>query len=271
MIAMSKTNYTYRNDHIPKGTACNRRPGLPLAATTITIHNTGNPTSTATNERRWLTNSTNGRQASYHIVVDAKEAIEVLPLNEVAWHAGDGSKPTSGNMTSIGIEICERDSKLGEYAQTLTNAVDLVAKLLHERGWGVDRLRRHYDWSGKQCPRLMNLDGKWSGWYQFVQRVQKVLKTYNKLQVKVVVNGKQLVEPGMLMDNRTYVPLRVIAKALGAQIGWDQQSKEASIDGVVIDGMVMSGTTYVPLRLLGEEIGAKVKWDPASYTAILNR
>jgi N-acetylmuramoyl-L-alanine amidase len=266
---MTKPNYIYRKDHIPKGTAYNRRPGLPLIATTITIHNNANTTSTAANERAWLTNPSNTRTASYHIVVDAKEAIEVLPLNEVAWHAGDGSKATSGNRTSIGIEICERDVTLGEYAQTLTNAVDLVAKLLYERGWGVDRLRRHYDWSKKNCPRLMNIDGKWSGWYQFVQRVAEALKAYDKKQVKVIVNGQQLADPGMLMDNRTYVPLRVIAKALGAQIGWNQQTKEASIDGVVIDGIVVSGTTYVPLRLLGEEIGAKVKWDPASYTATL--
>jgi len=264
-------NYTYQKDHIPRGTGYNRRPALSMEPTSITIHNTGNPTSTAANERAWLTNPSNTRIASYHIAVDAKEAIEVLPLNEVAWHAGDGSKPTSGNRTSIGIEICERDVSLGEYAQALTNAVDLVAKLLHERGWGVDRLRRHYDWSGKQCPRLMNIDGKWSGWYQFVQRVQGALQAYDKKLVKVVVNGKQLAEQGMLIDNRTYVPLRAIAKALGAKIGWDQQNKEASINGVAIDGIVISGTTYVPLRLLGEEIGATVRWDPSSYTASLNK
>jgi N-acetylmuramoyl-L-alanine amidase len=269
MVVVTKANYTYRQAHIPKGTVCNRRPGLALAATSITIHNTGNPTSTAANERAWLTNTSNTRTASYHIVVDAKEAIEVLPLNEVAWHAGDGSGASSGNRTSIGIEICERDTTLGEYAQALTNAVDLVAKLLHERGWGVDRLRRHYDWSRKNCPHLMNIDGKWAGWYQFVQRVQAVLQTYDKKQVTVVVNGKQLAEPGMLLNNLTYVPLRKIAEALNAKIGWNQKTQEASIDGIVIDGIVLNDTTYVPLRLLGEEIGAKVKWDQTSYTATL--
>lgn len=268
---MSKASYTYRIDHIPRTTANNRRPGLPLAATTITIHNTGNPSSTAGNERAWLTNPTNTRTASYHIVVDAREAVEVLPLNEVAWHAGDGSGAKSGNRTSIGIEICERDMTLGEYAQTLTNAVDLVAKMLHERGWGVDRLRRHYDWSGKNCPRLMNSDSKWTGWYQFVQRVAAALKAYDQKQVTVIVNGKELSEKGMLMNSLTYVPLRVIAAALGAKIGWDQANKEASIDGIVIDGIVIKGTTYVPLRLLGETIGAKVSWSQSTYTAILSK
>src|SRR5690554_2123651 len=131
----------YIVDHIPKGTSNNRRPGLAMAPTTITIHNTSNPRSTARNERAWLTNPANDRIASFHIVVDENEAIECIPLNEVAWHAGDGNG--DGNRKSIGIEICES----GNYAQTLENAAQLVAKLLKERGWGVDRLRRHFDWS----------------------------------------------------------------------------------------------------------------------------
>ncbi|WP_082672900.1 peptidoglycan recognition protein family protein [Paenibacillus senegalimassiliensis] len=157
---------TYRKDHIAKGTAHNRRPGIAMAATTITIHNTGNPSSTAANERAWLTNPSNNRTASYHIVVDDKEAIECLPLNESAWHAGDGSRAKSGNRTSIGVEICERN-----YSQSLDNAVKLVAAMLKERGWGIDRLRRHWDWSGKVCPRLMYDSGKWTGWIEFKNRV----------------------------------------------------------------------------------------------------
>ncbi|WP_082672974.1 peptidoglycan recognition protein family protein [Paenibacillus senegalimassiliensis] len=160
------SNFAYRKDHIAKGTAYNRRPGFAMAATTITIHNTGNPSSSAANERAWLTNPSNNRQASYHIVVDDKEAIECLPLNESAWHAGDGSGAKSGNRTSIGVEICERN-----YSQSLDNAVKLVAQMLKERGWGVDRLRRHWDWSGKVCPRLMYNSGKWTGWIEFKNRV----------------------------------------------------------------------------------------------------
>lgn len=156
----------YRKDHIPKGTAYNRRPALAMTPTTITIHNTGNPSSSAANERAWLTNPSNNRTASYHIVIDDKEAIECLPLDESAWHAGDGSGAKSGNRTSIGVEICESN-----YEQSLANAVKLVSQMLKERGWGVDRLRRHWDWSGKVCPRLMYDAGKWTGWIEFKNRV----------------------------------------------------------------------------------------------------
>ncbi len=173
---MSK--YTYRKDHISKSTPCNRRPGHAMCATTITIHNTGNPSSTAANERAWLSNPSNSRTASYHIVIDEREAIECLPLNEVGWHSGDGSGDNSGNRTSIGIEICES----GNYAKTLDNAVELVASMLKERGWGIDRLRRHYDWPRpsdgyrKICPGLMYDKGKWSGWIEFKKRVAAQLE-----------------------------------------------------------------------------------------------
>lgn len=162
----------YIIDHIPRSTPHNRRPGLQLRAETITIHNTGNPTSSARNERNWLTNPSNDRTASFHIVVDEREAIECIPLNEVAWHAGDGGNGP-GNRTSIGIEICES----GDYAKTLDNVAVLVARMLKERGWGVDRLRRHFDWSGKICPRLMYDNGRWTGWTAFCNMVEYKLKT----------------------------------------------------------------------------------------------
>ena len=158
----------YTVDHIPNTTPCNRRPGLAMLPQYITIHSTGNPSSTARNERAWLTNPSNKVTASWHIVVDEKEAVEAIPLNEVAWHAGDGSG--QGNRASIGIEICES----GNRAKTLENAAKLTAKLLKERGWGVDRLRRHYDWSGKICPRILQ-PNNWAGWEQFKRDVQKEL------------------------------------------------------------------------------------------------
>ena len=61
----------YRKDHMPKGKI---RPGTKLIATSITIHSTGNPSSTAKNERGWLTNPSNDRIASWHICVDEKRS-----------------------------------------------------------------------------------------------------------------------------------------------------------------------------------------------------
>jgi N-acetylmuramoyl-L-alanine amidase len=162
----------YTVNHIPRNTPNNRRPGLPMRPTTITIHNTGNKTSTAQNERSWLTNPSNKRTASYHIVIDEREAIECIPLNESSWASGDGSAPTSGNRSSIQIEICES----GNYAKVVENAVNLTARLLKERSWNTTNLRRHWDWSRKVCPRLMYDNGTWKTWNEFVEKVNKELE-----------------------------------------------------------------------------------------------
>ncbi|MEK3867703.1 MULTISPECIES: N-acetylmuramoyl-L-alanine amidase [Paenibacillus] len=219
----------YRKDHVPLKTACNRRPSLTMVATTITIHNTGNPSSTAANERSWLTNPSNDRQASFHIVVDSKEAVECIPLTENAWHSGDGSGIKSGNRTSIGIEICES----GDYAKALDNAAELVASMLKERGWGIDRLRRHFDWSGKICPRLMYDGGKWTGWTAFKNLVDYKLKlgvaVVNKdVKVTVNVNGKKVAD-GVLDNGTTYTPARAVAEALGATVVYDAKTKTVDI------------------------------------------
>lgn len=135
----------YNIDHIPS--SLDRRPGTSLVTEYVTIHGTGNPTSTASGERGWLTNPSNTRSASFHIVVDEKEAIECIPLNERAWHAGNGE----GNKKSIGIEICES----GDRTITFQNAAALAAKILREKGLGIGKLRTHNDWSGKNCPRIL--------------------------------------------------------------------------------------------------------------------
>lgn len=222
----------YRKDYIPRSTPSNRRSGLVMNPTTITIHNTGNAKSSAANERAWLTNPSNTRQASYHIVVDDKEAIECIPLNENAWHSGDGSAAASGNRTSIGLEICES----GNYAQTLENVTELVAKMLKERGWGVDRLRRHFDWSGKICPRLMYDGGKWTGWGLFKAAVNVKLGQIDKQKedekldkATVIVNGKKI-KDGVLIKGETFVPLRAVGESIGAKIGWDNSTKTARLD-----------------------------------------
>lgn len=48
-------------------------------------------------------------------------------------------------------------------------------------------------------------------------------------KVNVIVNGKQI-EDGKLENGVTYVPLRAVGDALGAKIGWDKESKTATLD-----------------------------------------
>ena len=215
----------YLIDHIPRNTPYGRRPGIAMQPEYITIHSTGNEKSTARNERDWLVNPKNTRKASWHICVDENEAIEAIPLDEVAWHAGDGASGT-GNRKSISIEICES----GDRTKTLENAVKLVAKLLKERGWSIDRLRRHYDWSKKICPRIFYDNGKWTGWEQFKQAVRKELLG----GVSVAQNNNQ--------------------PSSWAKEAWEWAKKEGLLDGTNPQGNVTREQLAVVLKRLVDKL-----------------
>ncbi|WP_373271281.1 stalk domain-containing protein [Paenibacillus sp. MY03] len=101
--------------------------------------------------------------------------------------------------------------------------------MLKERGWGVERLRRHYDWSGKICPRLMYDSGSWAGWIDLKARVAAVLNPPASApvsdQVDIRVNGKILEQKGTLKNGVTTVPVRAIAEVFGAVVTWDGESR----------------------------------------------
>ena len=117
----------------------------------VTYHNTDNSAS-ASNEISYI--KRNNNKVSFHIAVDDIEAIEVLPLDRNAWHCGDGNG--NGNRKSVGVEICY--SKLGKesskFKKAEDNAVKVCAKLLKDKGLGIDRLKPHRFWSGKNCPSV---------------------------------------------------------------------------------------------------------------------
>lgn len=147
----------------------NVRPGTPMKPTYITIHNTANTGTgaNASSHANLLYNGNGGRTASWHFTVDDKEIYQSLPLDEIGYHAGDGSGP--GNMSSIGIEICE--NKDGNYTKAEQNAVELTAYLLLKFDLPVSAVKKHQDFSGKLCPA--KILGRTNGWNDFISRVQE--------------------------------------------------------------------------------------------------
>ena len=134
----------------------------------ITVHNTANDASAA-NEIKYMI--TNDNQVSYHVAVDDVEVIQAIPFNRNAWHCGDGQG--NGNRKSIGLEICYSKSGGSRYIAAEENAVQYIAKLLKEFGWGIDRVKQHYDWSQKNCPHRIRAEGRWNS---FLKRVEEAMK-----------------------------------------------------------------------------------------------
>ena len=156
----------------------------------ITIHNTANDTS-ARNEIAYMTS--NNQEVSYHYAVDDVEAIQGLPLDRNGWHAGDGANG-KGNRTTIAIEICHSLTKGNpRYAKSEDNGAKLAAIILHQYGWGIDRIRKHQDWSGKYCPHRILDNGNWEGFKGKVQAY--LLQLQGKQTPKPTVAQKPVATP----------------------------------------------------------------------------
>lgn len=150
-----------------------------MAPQYVTIHNTANNAS-ARAEISYMIGNNN--EVSYHIAVDDIEAIFAIPFNRNAWHCGDGGNGT-GNRKSIGIEICHSLTKGNpRYAKSEDNGAKVAAIVLYQMGWGIDRIRKHQDWSGKYCPHRILDNGNWEGFKGKVQAY--LLQLQGKAPVK---------------------------------------------------------------------------------------
>ena len=130
----------------------------------VVIHNTANDAS-AENEIKYM--QSNDNEVSFHFAVDDKEAVQGVPLNRNAWHAGDGGKG-DGNRHGIAIEICYSKSGGARFTQAEKNGAELAATLLDKYGWDISHLKKHQDFSGKYCPhRTLDM-----GWDRFVAMVR---------------------------------------------------------------------------------------------------
>ena len=155
-----------RKIECPKGKIDIKCPN-EMEPTRIVIHNTAND-APAENEIKYM--HSNNKEQSFHFAVDDKEIIQGIELNRNAWHAGDGNG--KGNREGIAIEICYSKSGGERWLKAVENAAELVAKLLKDYGFGIDKVTKHQDYSGKHCPHRI-LDEY--GWDNFIALVNSKL------------------------------------------------------------------------------------------------
>jgi peptidoglycan hydrolase-like protein with peptidoglycan-binding domain len=159
-----------------------------MKPTRIVIHNTANDAS-ANDEVAYMHRNKN--KVSFHFAVDDVEAIQALPLDRNSWNAGDGSSGI-GNREGISIEICYSKSGGDRWLKAVENAARLTASLLHKYGWGIDKVTKHQDYSGKHCPHRI-LDEY--GWDNFINLVKKIIaksqinQTVHEWQCAAIADG----------------------------------------------------------------------------------
>ena len=127
------------------------RPGIKVdSIDKVIVHYLGNPETTAQQNHDYfesLKNLQNTYMSANYVVGTDGEIIQCVPDGEVAWASNEA------NYYSISVENCHHDST-GKFTEsTYWSDVHLVAYLTEKYNLGRDDILRHYDITGKDCPR----------------------------------------------------------------------------------------------------------------------
>ena len=132
------------------------RSGLRLSDFSgVVIHYVGNPGTSAKGNRDYF--DTVGTAVVSHFVVGLEgEVIQCLPL----WERSVASNQR--NRDTISIEVCHPDDSGQFNESTYRSLVRLTAWLCHVGGLTSEQVIRHYDVTGKECPRYyVRNEGAW--------------------------------------------------------------------------------------------------------------
>ncbi len=117
-------------------------------------------------------------------------------------------------------------------------------------------------------------------------------------EVNLYIAGQEVItdQPAVIVDNRTMVPVRVIAESIGCQVDWDEAAKTVTFtqNGVVaamvvgetsasitegdavreveIDSpaVIINSRTMVPVRFISELFGCEVDWNAETKTVSIS-
>ncbi len=150
------------------------RPGTALEQVNgIVVHYTGNPGTTAQQNRSYFEGlaETEETKASSHFIVGLSgEIIMCVPLEEIAYASNER------NIDTISIECCI-DNEAGKFNEkTYDSLVKLTAWLIGKYDLHADDVIRHYDVTGKSCPKYF-VEHE-SAWEDFKIDVEKNIETY---------------------------------------------------------------------------------------------
>jgi N-acetylmuramoyl-L-alanine amidase len=264
------------------------RPGTKITPKGVVMHWTANTRkgANAVANRNYFNNP--ATQASAHYIVDDAQIVRCLPETEMGYHVGAKSyKPEAvtrlssyPNNCTIGIEMCVNAD--GQFPVMYRLSVELAADILHRYGWGVDRLWRHYDITGKNCPAFFVSDDvarKYIGltagqaWDQFKSDVHSLLAIRSQKEteknVETCTIQLTLSAKGRLLEGVSYLPVRAVAEAAGASVGWDPDTKKVTVNGRELAVLNDHGISYAAARDLAAVLGLWIAWDHTSKTVML--
>ena len=133
----------------------------------IVVHYVGNPGTTAQQNRDYF-NSSDSNVSSHFVIGLEGEIIQCIPTWEMAYASNDR------NADTISIECCHPDEN-GKFTDaTYRSLVQLTAWLCAKYDLTADQVIRHYDVTGKICPKYFVEDE--DAWVEFRRNVQDALE-----------------------------------------------------------------------------------------------
>ena len=139
----------------------------------IVVHYTANSGTTATAKSNANYFANTDREASAHYIVDEGDTVYCcVPPTNAAWAVGDSGKGRLKgivtNFNSISVETVSHSNAYGYYIpdKTIANAVELIRSLMREYGIPISNVVRHYDITGKLCPKPYIENSEWDGFIE---------------------------------------------------------------------------------------------------------
>ena len=127
------------------------RPGIELEQVNgIVIHYTANPATSALDNRNYFEGLKDSHitKASSHFIIGLDgEIVQCIPCNEWAYASNERNRDT------ISIECCIPDESGAFTEETYESLVELVSWLCFRYRLTEKDLLRHYDITGKNCPK----------------------------------------------------------------------------------------------------------------------
>jgi len=233
------------------------RPSIKLKQVKkIVLHWTANPGASAENHQKYFNGTAikSKTYASAHIFVDSKEAICIIPLDEVAYHANDHYERNANgevfrgvpelapnaNKLSLGIEMCvEKDGSISQY--TIQRTAKVIAELCKTYKLDENDIVRHYDVTHKPCPKPLVDDPE--QFKQFRAQVGAILNPpKNTVQETEPYSGIQKRGSKGVAVKKIQQKLKISADGIFGPITENAVKNFQSKNGLVVDGIVGKAT-----------------------------
>lgn len=214
--------------------------------------------------------------------VSAGRVLEVDRKGRVVWEFGGLVRPVSA------VRLADGTTVIADAGQQCLVLVSPSGKFLEKRFWLPPAGK---GWTEVWFARPLSADR-----VVLAARTAKgdMVLEVTASPIRIFLGETLLVTdtPAVLTAGRTFVPLRGVMEALGAEVAWDQRTYTASVKkGEVVvqirpgdktarvrtqiveldaPAFIRQGRTMIPLRFVAEAMGVEVVWDGKSKAVYLN-